>query len=123
MGMKSRWRKSPPELIELFQVVVPSGPGIEHRKMFGYPCAFVNGNMFTGLHQENMIIRLSESERREISETHGAAPFKPFGPDSKMTMREYVAVPASMLADAELLGAWVMKAVDYTSSLPPKTKL
>jgi TfoX/Sxy family transcriptional regulator of competence genes len=123
MGFKRQWRKSPPELIDVFQSVIPSGPGIEHRKMFGYPCAFVNGNMFTGLHQEHMIIRLADSDRQEISDLHGASPFKPFGPDSKMTMREYVAVSASMLANPELLGAWVMKSVDYASSLPPKTKL
>ena len=91
--------------------------------MFGYPCAFVNGNMFTGLHQDNMIVRLSESEREHAIESRQATLFRPFGPDSKMTMREYVAVPASVLADPAELGTWVMKAVDYTSSLPPKHKL
>lgn len=123
MGFKQKWRKSPPELVALFSSVVPEGPGIERRKMFGYPCAFVNGNMFTGLHQESMIIRLSETDRTEISDTHGATPFKPFGPDSKMTMREYVALPPNIMADVKALGAWVMRAVDFTSSLPPKHRM
>lgn len=123
MGFKRKWRSSPQELVALFTSVVPAGPGIEHRKMFGFPCAFVNGNMFTGLHQESMIIRLREDDRDEISERHGARPFKPFGPDSKMTMREYVAIPKTILADADAVGAWVMKSVDYASSLPPKNKL
>jgi len=29
--------------------------------VFGYPCAFVNGNMFAGLFQTELFVRLSES--------------------------------------------------------------
>lgn len=123
MGFKRKWRKSPPELVALFDAVLPEGAGIERRQMFGYPCAFVNGNMFTGLHQENMIVRLSEADREAFLQQPGASLFKPFGASSKMVMREYVSVPADMLADREAVAAWVMRAVDYTSSLPPKTKL
>lgn len=123
MGFKKKWRKSPPELVALFGSVVPEGPGIERRQMFGYPCAFVNGNMFTGLHQESLIIRLSEPDREEMRTTHGASLFKPFGPESKMTMREYVAVPKPVLADVQTVGAWVVRAVAYASSLPPKHRM
>lgn len=123
MGFKKKWRKSPPELVALFASVVPEGPGIERRQMFGYPCAFVNGNMFTGLHQESMIIRLSEADLAEMRGVHDAQPFKPFGPDSKMTMRQYVAIPEAIMNDVEALGAWVMRAVDYASSLPPKHRM
>ncbi len=122
MGFKKKWRKSPPELIALFDEILPDGPGIERRKMFGYPCAFVNGNMFTGLHQESMILRLSESDRQDAIDNLQAALFQPFGP-GRMTMREYIAVPDAILGDRKALAAWVMKAVAYTSSLPPKTKL
>lgn len=38
-------------LIHLFDAVLPFGPEIERRKMFGYPAAFLNSHLFAGLHQ------------------------------------------------------------------------
>ena len=57
------WRKSPQPLIDLFERVVPHAGGIERRRMFGYPAAFLAGHLFAGLHQESLILRLSESDR------------------------------------------------------------
>jgi len=54
----SKWRKSLTQLVDLFVAVLPDQPNVERRQMFGYPCAFVNGNMFTGLHQGSLIVRL-----------------------------------------------------------------
>jgi hypothetical protein len=51
-----KWRESPPELVETFDTVLP--PPAERRLMFGYPAAFVNGNMFMGLWQEHLVLRL-----------------------------------------------------------------
>ncbi len=31
------WKKSPPELIELLEEILPKDPRAERRKMFGYP--------------------------------------------------------------------------------------
>jgi hypothetical protein len=42
------WKKSPPALVERFEAIVPALSGAERRKMFGYPAAFVGGNMFAG---------------------------------------------------------------------------
>jgi hypothetical protein len=58
-----KWRKSPAKLIATFEAVAPGPPAL-HRKMFGYPAAFVNGNMFMGLFQEEMFLRLPEDVRR-----------------------------------------------------------
>ena len=41
--------KSPPELVERFAAVMDRYPDAERKKMFGYPAAFVGGNMATGL--------------------------------------------------------------------------
>jgi hypothetical protein len=59
------WEKSPESLIEAFHEALPDDDRIERRKLFGFPCAFVNGNMFTGLHQRDMIVRLPEDARAE----------------------------------------------------------
>ena len=85
--------------------------------MFGFPCAFVNGNMFTGLHQRDMIVRLPEDARAELFEVPGASRFEPM---AGRVMREYVAVPHPTQSDAELLAAWVARSFEFARSLPVK---
>jgi TfoX/Sxy family transcriptional regulator of competence genes len=74
------WQKSDPEVVQRFLASLPLTQGVERRQMFGYPCAFVNGNMFAGLHEQRLIVRVpSEAASR---------PFEVMG----KVMREYVAV-------------------------------
>ena len=61
-----QWRKSPPALIEAFDAALPQDPRAERRTMFGYPCAFVGGQMLAGLHQERLVVRLDERGRTEL---------------------------------------------------------
>ena len=51
------WRKSPQELVDLFESVLPGPPAVACQ-MFGYPAGFVNGNLFMGLFQAEMFLRL-----------------------------------------------------------------
>jgi TfoX/Sxy family transcriptional regulator of competence genes len=90
---------------------------IQTRKMFGYPVAFVNSHMFAGLHQNNMILRLSGDDRTGFLQQDGAKIFEPM---PGRLMREYVVVPASMLRSAKPLDVWLKKAWTYARSLPPK---
>lgn len=115
----STWRKSPPSLIALFDAVLPDDPRVERRKMFGYPCAFVNGNMFTGLHQEDLIVRLDETDRAQAREEVGAETFEPM---AGRPMREYVALPGDVLEDEATVAAWVQRALDFAGALPVKEK-
>ena len=115
----SKWRKSPADLIELFSSVVPDGTNIEKRQMFGYPCAFVNGNMFTGLHQEALIVRLAENDRNRLIDEAGATQFEPM---PGRPMREYVAVPDALLEDRVKLVETIKTARDFAASLPPQVK-
>ena len=73
---KPGWSKSPPALVEVFEAVFPGSPAVA-RQMFGYPAGFVNGNMFMGLHQENMVLRLPDGPRAELLAIEGAATFEP----------------------------------------------
>ncbi|MBI5870354.1 MAG: TfoX/Sxy family protein [Actinobacteria bacterium] len=114
-----KWRPSPPELIVLFEKLIEAVPGAQPRKMFGYPCAFVNGNMFTGLHQENLMLRLSEEDRATLLSIKGAAPFEPM---PGRAMKEYVTVPDSMLKKQAELKKWLARSFGYANSLPPKVK-
>lgn len=40
--------------------------------MFGYPACFVNGHIFMGLYREDMIVRLSEEDRKYAFAIAGA---------------------------------------------------
>ena len=113
---KADWTKSPPELVEVFEAVFPGPPAVA-RQMFGYPAGFVNGNMFMGLHQHNMVLRLPDGPRAELLAMEGAATFEPM---AGRPMKEYVVVPATLLAAPGDLEPWVAKALAHGGSLPPK---
>ena len=114
---KGKWQKAPQELVAFFIEAVKFLPGAEPRKMFGYPCAFVNGQMFTGLFEDSMFLRLSEVDRAAFRALEGARPFEPM---AGRPMREYSVVPASMLHSLPELDAWLAKAFNYAKSIPPK---
>jgi TfoX/Sxy family transcriptional regulator of competence genes len=111
------WRKSPPDLVDLFERAVPHGAGIERRQMFGYPAAFLNGNLFAGLHQKSFLLRLCAADRERARAEHGARAFEPM---PGRPMREYVVMPAPLLGDRRALAAWLSRSIRYTRSLPPK---
>ena len=112
-----KWTKAPEEMLALFGRVVESLPEVQTRKMFGYPAAFVHGQMFASLFQSSMILRLSEADRAAFLRDHGARLFEPM---PGRPMREYAAVPAAVLASAALLREWLRRAHGYAASLPPK---
>ena len=112
------WKKSPPELIAAFARVVPAGGGAERRPMFGYPAAFVNGNMFAGLHEERVVLRLDENGIAEAKQ-QGATDFEPM-PGRHMT--GWVAVTGTLSADEPALRRWVARAFRHTATLPPKAR-
>jgi TfoX/Sxy family transcriptional regulator of competence genes len=112
------WKKSSPELVRTFETVLP-GPPAEPRQMFGFPCAFVNGHMFMGLHEERMILRLGDEDRTRMLRVRGASVFEPM---QGRPMKEYVVVPQSVLGDEGALRGWVSQSMGYASSLPQKKK-
>jgi TfoX/Sxy family transcriptional regulator of competence genes len=109
-------RKSPEALVAIFDEVAP-GPPATKRKMFGFPAGFVNGNMFMGLFEDSMILRLPAELREELIQLHGA---KPFAPMAGRIMKEYVVLPERLIHDREQLASWAGKALAYGESLEPK---
>src|SRR5688572_29322336 len=113
------WQKSPESLIQTFHDALPDDPRLERRKMFGYPCAFVGGNMFAGLYQDYVIVRPPPDERARLIESGETRVFEP---TAGRPMREYVQVPPTVAADGAALRAWLAKGFAYASTLPPKAK-
>lgn len=97
-------KKSPLELIAKFNAVVP-GPPARARNMFGYPCAFVNDNMFMGLFAESMFLRLPTDWLKELSQLGGT----PFEPMAGRPMAGYGVLPASIISNTMTLSSWVAK--------------
>ena len=115
-----KWEKSPKELIELFNKILPDSEVIEKRQMFGYPSSFINRNMFMGLFGDQLFIRLSESDRDEFLKLDEAKLFEPM---AGRPMKEYVMIPASLLKDTTTLNEWIEKSFVYTASLPPRSSM
>lgn len=112
-----KWTKSPPQLIATFESVVPGAPVVA-RPMFGYPAAFVNGNMFMSLFEDRMILRLDERHREQLLAAGGRV----FEPMKGRPMSQYIEVPDAIVADKRKLKTWVAHALDHGASLPPKAK-
>ena len=114
-----KWRPAPHEAVAAFEVATSGLPGVEPRKMFGYSCVFAKGNMFAGLHEAGMVLRLPDEQRAEFLRLKGAKQFEPM---PGRVMREYVVVPRVSLDSPERLRSWVEKSLTYVSSLPAKSK-
>jgi TfoX/Sxy family transcriptional regulator of competence genes len=111
------WKKTPSELVTAFDKAVPASPSVTRRPMFGYASAFVNGNMFAGTFQDSIVVRLADADRAALLKVKGAAPFEPMG----HPMKEYVVVPASIVAKPKVLGAWIERGHRYGLTLPAKS--
>lgn len=107
-------RKAPPQLIEAFAAALPEDARIDRRKMFGFPAAFVNGNLFCGLHQENVIVRLSPELRDQLAKAGGL----PWEPTPGRVMREYMVLPQD--AAPQTLKRWLRLSFQFAFGLPPK---
>ncbi|MHB1056112.1 MAG: TfoX/Sxy family protein [Thermoleophilia bacterium] len=112
------WRKSPPELVEIYDRVLAKLPAADRRQMFGNPVAFANDNLFTGLHQEQIFVRLPEADRVLIIEAGGV----PFESMAGRVMKEYVVLSQAIVNRPATLVKWVRKSMVYAGALPPKKK-
>ena len=111
------WKKANPELISILEKQM-LGCQCDRRMMFGAPTYFINGNMFAGVHEDNIIIRLSEGDRKEIFTQYKDA--KPFTPMGTHVMKEYAAVGEDFVRNEGVLKHWLDRAYKYAASLSPK---
>ena len=111
------WKKVPDKLKKYLEDKLADTP-CEQRQMFGCPVYFVNGNMFAGLHQDDVMVRLSEEDRAKIMEEYDEAHL--FEPMKGRKMKEYMVLPEELVSDEELFYEWLERSYGYASSLPPK---
>jgi TfoX/Sxy family transcriptional regulator of competence genes len=111
------WKKASQELGEL--LAEATGPFECQRKMmFGSPVYVLNGNMFTGVHQDNVFVRLSVEDRGALlAENDEAAPFEPM---PGRAMKEYMVLPEAIINDPQELHRWLERSHRFAASLPLK---
>jgi TfoX/Sxy family transcriptional regulator of competence genes len=112
-----KWKPASEEWVRVFAKAADAIPEADQRKMFGYPAAFVNGNMFAGLHESGLVLRLPERDREEFLKQPGARQFEPM---PGRPMREYVVASEKLAARPAEVQSWVRKAFSYAASLPAK---
>jgi TfoX/Sxy family transcriptional regulator of competence genes len=115
------WSRSPQELVDWFDehtAWLLAEPGVERRKMFGYPACFANGHMFTGLHQDRWVIRLPDDARTALAEAGGT----PFEVMPGRPMREYLVLPATLASDPAAMRPWLERALANARDLLPKKR-
>jgi TfoX N-terminal domain len=113
---KPSFTKSPAELVERFTAVLDRHPAAERKKMFGYPAAFVGGNMATGLFADQWVVRLPDGEI-EPAKAAGAAGFEPM---PGRPMKSFVVIPAGDVADDVAIARWVERGLAHAASMPAK---
>ena len=116
MAGSDPWRKAPADLVARFHDAVAGIEGVEVRPMFGYPAAFIGGNLTAGLYQESVMVRLPDDERAERI----AAGWSLFEPMPGRPMREYVALPPEVAGDVAAMRHWLERAAAHVRTLPPK---
>lgn len=99
-----------------FRDLVPEGPGVEVKPMFGSLGAFVNGNMFAGLFGTDIGVKLDPESLEELRGIEGSGPFGP----AERPMGGYLSLPASFTD--EQATAWVERARAHIATLPAKVK-
>jgi TfoX/Sxy family transcriptional regulator of competence genes len=107
---------SPQELVTLFERVAPLGPDVTRRKVFGFPAAFVNGNLCCGTFNEQLMLRLPEDDRAELEALGGTS----FERRPGRSMKGYVAVGPQVFLDEAALHDWLERTATFTRTLPPK---
>ena len=76
----SPWDKPNEKLVKLLDEIVAGlefDKPVDYRPMFGCPAYFTGGNLFAGVWQETMMLRLSEDDRAEVARRRRRCPSSP----------------------------------------------
>jgi TfoX/Sxy family transcriptional regulator of competence genes len=112
------WKKAPVEMITLLDRFMESYPATR-KTMFGYPVYFVNGNMFMGLFEESLFLRLPDDQVGKLQkEGHSIAFLEPM---KGRPMKNYFVIP-SEIYDRKDFGKVLTEAIEFAQTLKPKEK-
>jgi TfoX/Sxy family transcriptional regulator of competence genes len=113
--MATKKQAAPSANEALYDKLIATLPEIE-RKGDANPYTSLNGNMFTLLHQSRLAIRLPEDEREKFLKKYKTTLFEAYG----TVMKEYVAVPESLLTKTKELQTYLEMSYAHAKTLKPK---
>jgi TfoX/Sxy family transcriptional regulator of competence genes len=91
-------------------------PGMTEKKMFGGVGYILNGNMACGVHQDQLIVRLTPLGAAAALNQPHVHPFALYG----KTMPSWILVDPAACETDEDLYRWIQQGLDCAGALPPK---
>jgi len=102
--------------IPAFDRVIATTAGVD-RKGAKVPYTSLNGNMSSYLADDGtLVLRLSAADRERFMEAYDSRLHEAYG----IVQKEYVDVPARLLAETDELRPWFAASVAYVGGLRPK---
>lgn len=108
-------KTAPHPRVALYDKLIATLPEVE-RKGDANPYTSLNGNMFTLLHEGKLAIRLPEDERAKFLKKYKTTLYEAYG----TVMKEYAAVPDSLLEKTQELKQYLDLSYKYAKTLKPK---
>lgn len=116
MSRKAAASTVPADKLEQYERLVRTVPGID-RKGASIPYTSMNGNMFSYLESDGTLaLRLPAEARQKFIERYKTGLHVGRG----VVQKEYVDVPAALLANTKELSPYFAQSVEYAKSLKPK---
>jgi TfoX/Sxy family transcriptional regulator of competence genes len=103
-------------LAERIRERLAADPGITEKRMFGGLAFLCQGNMAVGVHDDELIVRISPAAMDEALARPGTRPFDMTG----RPMKGWLLVAPSVLTEDAALDIWVESGRAYAAGLPPK---
>ena len=114
-----KWIKAPEELKAQIETLMQPVE-CEKKPMFGYPAYFINKNMFVGLFQDKLFLRLSPEQ---VSSLKRSIPtLSHLEPMPGRPMKDYYVIPEKLHKDRARMPKVVQEAAIFCRSLPEKAK-
>ena len=109
----------PEAALAAYERLVALLPDVELKSNFGSAYTALNGNMFTMISKHGVVgIRLPKADREAFLAEHDTELFR--GDPAWPPAKEYVAVPATLLANTEALRPSIEASYRYVQTLKPK---
>jgi TfoX/Sxy family transcriptional regulator of competence genes len=96
------------------------GTDATRKAMFGYPVYFVNGNMFSGLFEDKLFLRIPEEMTRSLLARD--IELSLLEPMKGRPMKNYRVIPSDLMHDDQAFGKILESSLTYTRTLPEKKK-
>lgn len=90
-------------------------PDARERSVFGARCWLHEGNLFVGVHDDDLLVRVGDAA---VGAGPGTRPFDPMG--SGRPMKGWLLVEPDAVAEDDALSAWVERARTFAAGLPAK---